>query len=270
MDALYIVIPAYNEEANIESVAREWHDVVQRTGPESRLVIVDDGSRDGTLDILRRLQGELPQLLPLTKPNAGHGPTLLYGYRYALEQGADYVFQTDSDGQTLPEEFWPFWEGRHQYDWQIGFRKHRQDGWSRVLVTKTLRLVVFLSFGVWVTDANTPFRLMSAATLGPHLAQVPEGYNLTNVLLSVLYKRCPPRGGPPLKRVRGGNGCVNSEENPFPPGRLGGVFRLCRRPAAVLLGHLSPLQRARLDRRQHLPHHGPGPAPGGGALPGPL
>ena len=189
MDALYIVIPAYNEEANIESVAREWHDVVQRTGPESRLVIVDDGSRDGTLDILRRLQGELPQLLPLTKPNAGHGPTLLYGYRYALEQGADYVFQTDSDGQTLPEEFWPFWEGRHQYDWQIGFRKHRQDGWSRVLVTKTLRLVVFLSFGVWVTDANTPFRLMSAATLGPHLAQVPEGYNLTNVLLSVLYKK---------------------------------------------------------------------------------
>ena len=189
MDTLYIVIPAYNEEANIEAVAREWHTVVQRTGPESRLVIVDDGSRDGTLDILRGLQGELPQLLPLTKPNAGHGPTLLFGYRYALEQGADYVFQTDSDGQTLPEEFWPFWEGRHQYDWQIGFRKHRQDGWSRVMVTKTLRLVVFLSFGVWVTDANTPFRLMSAATLGPHLAQVPEGYNLTNVLLSVLNKK---------------------------------------------------------------------------------
>ena len=57
------------------------------------------------------------------------------------------------------------------------------------MVTKTLRLVVFLSFGVWVTDANTPFRLMSSATLGPHLAQVPEGYNLTNVLLSVLYKK---------------------------------------------------------------------------------
>lgn len=105
LDALYIVIPAYNEEANIESVAREWHDVVRRTGPESRLVIVDDGSRDGTLDILHRLQEELPQLVPLTKPNAGHGPTLLFGYRYALEQGADFVFQTDSDGQTLPGPF---------------------------------------------------------------------------------------------------------------------------------------------------------------------
>ena len=189
MDSLYIVIPAYNEEANIEAVAREWHAVAQRAGGESRLVIVDDGSRDGTLDILRRLQSELPRLVPLTKPNAGHGPTLLFGYRYALAHGADYVFQTDSDGQTLPEEFWPFWVGRHDYDWQIGFRRRRQDGWSRVLVTKTLRLVVFLSFGVWVTDANTPFRLMSAATLGPHLALVPEGYNLTNVLLSVLYKK---------------------------------------------------------------------------------
>ena len=189
MDALYIVIPAYNEEANIEAVAREWHEVVRRTGPDSRLVIVDDGSRDGTLSILEGLRDELPQLLPLTKPNAGHGPTLLFGYRYALDHGADYVFQTDSDGQTIPDEFWPFWEARHDYDWQTGFRRHRQDGLSRVMVTKTLRLVVFLSFGVWVTDANTPFRLMTASSLAPHLALVPEGYNLTNVLLSVLYKK---------------------------------------------------------------------------------
>ena len=194
MDALYIVIPAYNEEANIEAVAREWHEVVRRTGPDSRLVIVDDGSRDGTLSILEGLRDELPQLLPLTKPNAGHGPTLLFGYRYALDHGADYVFQTDSDGQTIPDEFWPFWEARHDYDWQTGFRRHRQDGLSRVMVTKTLRLVVFLSFGVWVTDANTPFRLMTASSLAPHLALVPEGYNLTNVLLSVLYKKSGQSG----------------------------------------------------------------------------
>ena len=37
------------------------------------------------------------------------GATVLYGYKYALKNGADYIFQTDSDGQTLPEEFEPFW-----------------------------------------------------------------------------------------------------------------------------------------------------------------
>ena len=36
------------------------------------------------------------------------------GYRYAVEKGADYIFQTDSDGQTLPEEFWQFWEKRQK------------------------------------------------------------------------------------------------------------------------------------------------------------
>jgi glycosyltransferase involved in cell wall biosynthesis len=123
----------------------------------------------------------------ITKPNSGHGATVLYGYRYALANEADYVFQTDSDGQTLPSEFWQFWENRESYDFQIGFRKDRQDGFSRVFVTKTLRLVLFFQFGLWITDANTPFRLMSSETLAEMLPRIPEKHNLSNVLLTVLY-----------------------------------------------------------------------------------
>ena len=48
MDKLYIVIPAYNEEANIEQVIRDWYSVVEKVGGESRLVIIDDGSKDST------------------------------------------------------------------------------------------------------------------------------------------------------------------------------------------------------------------------------
>lgn len=194
MDTLHIIIPAYNERDNIQEVARAWHAVAERAGGDSRLIIIDDGSKDDTLDILRRLEGELPRLTALTKPNGGHGATLLFGYRYALEHGADYVFQTDSDGQTDPAEFWQFWAERENYDYQIGYRKHRQDGFSRIFVTKTLKVVLFFSFGVWITDANTPFRLMSAQTLAGHLPYVPEGYNLTNVLLSVLYEKSGQKG----------------------------------------------------------------------------
>jgi len=49
---LYIVIPAYNEEMNIEAVAREWHEVVASCSKGSRLVIIDDGSKDDTSRVL--------------------------------------------------------------------------------------------------------------------------------------------------------------------------------------------------------------------------
>ena len=195
MDRLYIVIPAYNEEENIEQVIRDWHPVVERHSAEgtSRLVVIDDGSKDGTYKILQEYQKKYPLLEAVTKPNAGHGATVLFGYHYALEHGADYVFQTDSDGQTLPEEFEPFWKQREQYDLLIGKRCHRQDGTSRVFVTRVLRLVVGLTFRVWVEDANTPYRLMHADTLREVLKRVPEGFNLSNVLISVLYCKGPYR-----------------------------------------------------------------------------
>ena len=163
MDKLYIIIPAYNEEANIELVAREWHEVVAGIGQDSRLVIINDGSKDQTYEKLCALQAELPQLLPVTKENGGHGATVLYGYFYALEHGADYIFQTDSDGQTLASEFQGIWEQRNEKKVLIGYRNHREDGISRIFVTKVLKMVLFLIFGIRVTDANSPYRQIGRA-----------------------------------------------------------------------------------------------------------
>ena len=189
MDKLYIVIPAYNEEENIEIVVREWHDVVIKINERSRILLIDDGSKDNTFTKLKELQKELPQLETVTKPNSGHGATVIYGYQYALVNGADYVFQTDSDGQTLSSDFWQFWENRKKYDFQIGSRKSRQDGIFRILVAKILRLILFLQFGSWIIDANTPFRLMSAQSLTDLLPKIPNDHNLANVLLTVLYTK---------------------------------------------------------------------------------
>ncbi|MEL7568548.1 MAG: glycosyltransferase family 2 protein [Eubacteriaceae bacterium] len=193
MDTLYIVIPAYNEEENIESVTKEWHAIVSKIGGNSSLLIIDDGSKDNTYQKLLELKKELPFLQPITKTNSGHGGTVLYGYSYAIDKGADYVFQTDSDGQTIADEFWPLWEQRENYDIQIGHRKGRQDGFSRVFVTKTLKLVLLLTFGLWIKDANTPFRLMSAESLKKYLPKIPVDYNLSNVLLTVLYEKSKER-----------------------------------------------------------------------------
>ena len=59
------------------------------------------------------------------KENQGHGATILYGYRCAIAEGADYIFQTDSDGQTLPEEFWKLWEDRKKCGLLIGKQKKK-------------------------------------------------------------------------------------------------------------------------------------------------
>jgi glycosyltransferase involved in cell wall biosynthesis len=193
MDKLYIIIPAYNEAGNIETVARDWHNVVAGTGEQSRLLVIDDGSKDGTYERLKELCDELPQLEAISKPNSGHGATVMYGYRYALDKGADYIFQTDSDGQTLPMEFGQFWENRKNYDLQIGYRKRRQDGFSRIVVAKVLKIILFLQFGLWIKDANTPFRLMSASTLKEIMPLIPENHNLANVLLTVFYYKSKKR-----------------------------------------------------------------------------
>ncbi len=189
METLYIVMPAYNEEANIKDVVAQWHPVCERitqNGDYAKLVIANDGSKDNTWKMLETLTKDYPLLLPINKPNSGHGATLLHLYRKAINENADYIFQTDSDGQTLPEEFWQMWDNRKQYDFQIGTRGGRQDGTSRVFVTKTLRFVVWLMFHEWVKDANTPFRLMKADKLLPIIDILPTDYNLSNVAISAI------------------------------------------------------------------------------------
>ncbi|WP_050749705.1 glycosyltransferase family 2 protein [Selenomonas sp. oral taxon 149] len=191
MDSLYIIIPAYNESETIRQVIDDWYPIIEEHngGGESRLIIIDDGSKDNTYEIMLECAKDKPLFTPLQKPNSGHGATVLYGYHYALDHGADYVFQTDSDGQTLPSEFAPFWDVRESFDMVIGWRKGREDGLSRIFVTKVLKYVVYLCFGVFVTDANTPYRLMKADTLRRYIDIIPKDYNLSNVILSVIYAR---------------------------------------------------------------------------------
>ena len=191
MDILYIVIPAYNEEENIAAVLNDWYPVIEKHngGGISRLVVVDDGSRDSTPEILDREAAVRPYLTVLHKENGGHGKAIRFGYDYAIEHGADYVFQTDSDGQTIPSEFEPFWRQRKRFDMVIGQRSLREDGASRVMVTRVLRLVLLAVFKKWIPDANTPFRLMKAGKLKDSLHYIDKDESLTNVCVSAVFAK---------------------------------------------------------------------------------
>ena len=112
---------------------------------------------------------------------------MIYAYNYAIEQGADWIFQTDSDGQTNPEEFEAFWEAREEYDGIFGNRTVRGDGKSRAVVEKVVCLLLRIYFGVKVPDANAPFRLMRAEKVAKYLKKLPEDYNLPNIMMTTYF-----------------------------------------------------------------------------------
>lgn len=214
MSVLYIVIPAYNESANIKKTIEQWYPIVEKYNDEgqSRLVVINDGSKDNTYELLCACAKDRPLLVPLTKPNGGHGPTLLYGYRYAVDQDADYIFQTDSDGQTDPAEFEQFWNQRGRYDAVIGNRTERGDGKSRKFVENVVCLLLGLIFGVKVPDANAPYRLMKADLVAQYIGKLPENFNIPNIMLTtyfVYYKEKVKFISITFKPRQGGTNSIN-------------------------------------------------------------
>src|SRR5215475_14722640 len=97
VDELSIVLPAYNEEPNIERVVRQVIAYVEPKGIDFEILPVNDGSRDRTGEILTRLAQEAPRVRPQQHPqNRGYGAALRTGFDAASKR---YVFYMDGDGQ---------------------------------------------------------------------------------------------------------------------------------------------------------------------------
>ena len=187
MDSLYIVMPAYNEEANIADTVKSWYGILGSMSEESRLVIADSGSNDKTHDILTDLKKEYPKLIILDNTEKQHGPKVIALYDYAIKNNIDFVFQTDSDGQTNPVEFDLFWKRRKKYDAIFGYRKERGDGKSRAFVEKVVCKLLRLIFGIKVPDANAPFRLIKTKALKKYLYNMRPDYNLPNIMITTYF-----------------------------------------------------------------------------------
>jgi dolichol-phosphate mannosyltransferase len=105
-DVPWLILPTYNEAENIEAIVAAASDVLAgSTGGEYKILIVDDGSPDGTGGIADRLAAEREQLevLHRTEKN-GIGPAYLAGFAYALDHGAAYVMEMDSDFSHDPAD----------------------------------------------------------------------------------------------------------------------------------------------------------------------
>lgn len=186
-NCLYVVMPSYNEEANIENVVNDWYKVLDFADESSRLIIADGGSKDHTIDILNKLKGKFPKLEVFSQPGTDHGTKVIWLYKYAIKNNADYIFQTDSDGQTRAEEFESFWEMRKQYEAVIGNRVIRGDGFFRKIVEVVVCILVYIFFGVKIVDSNAPFRLMESELVSRYIDRLEPTFNLPNMLLTTYF-----------------------------------------------------------------------------------
>ncbi len=195
MDNLWIVMPVFNEEGALPAVMEEWLSVLhtlsglRATAPGFTFCALNDGSKDRSGAILDDLAGNHPEVRVVHKPNTGHGQSCVTGYRLAVDQGADWILQIDSDGQCDPRFFPAFWQDRGSHPVQYGYRRTRDDGYRRFLISRIVSLVTWIATGVWVKDPNVPYRLMHRSTLEPILDSIPPDFHLANILVAVLQQK---------------------------------------------------------------------------------
>jgi len=188
MSKLWVIAPVYNEEKSLDSLVREWIPVLRTvTGGDFTFCLLNDGSRDGSLHVLKSLSEVYPEILVVDKANTGHGATCLLGYQMGVEAKVDWIFQIDSDGQCDPVHFEAFWASRTDGHVHYGYRRSREDGWHRRLISKALAFILFLLCFRWVRDPNVPYRLMPRDALQSALQRIPAGFRLVQVLLARMH-----------------------------------------------------------------------------------
>lgn len=182
MRELIAVIPVYNEAACIAGVIRSWQAVLDGLSADYEILVLDDGSTDATAVALREFTDE-SRVSVISKPNSGHGPTILRGYKMACPE-AEWVFQCDSDDEMPASGFPSLWQRRDDFDALFGARTGRSQSVGRRLISTVSRLIVHLMYGAGVRDVNTPYRLMRASLLGPIVAAIPDATFAPNLVVS--------------------------------------------------------------------------------------
>jgi glycosyltransferase involved in cell wall biosynthesis len=155
---LSVVLPAYNEEPNIESAVGRCLDVLPRLVRDFEVIVVDDGSSDGTADLMQRLVEEHhPRVRMLRhKRNLGYGAAIANGFQ---EARSDLVFYTDSDHQFDVGELEWFLPLIEEYDVVVGFRVYRYDTVLRSIMSWCYNRLVNALFRVRVRDVDCAFKL---------------------------------------------------------------------------------------------------------------
>lgn len=179
---LTVVMPVYNEQDSLRACAMSWITALDELGIDHQLLILDDGSRDDTPAVLREL-AKLPTVRAISKPNEGHGPTILRGYREGVFN-SEWVFQVDSDDEIPATAFARVWNARDNHDAVLGRRTGRVQSRGRKAISMVAKITTRLLYRAKISDVNVPYRLMKSETLAPLLERIPDDTFAPNIVIS--------------------------------------------------------------------------------------
>jgi glycosyltransferase involved in cell wall biosynthesis len=151
-----VLLPVHNEAESVEATIRE---IYEEFSPRVNVgfIVCEDGSRDNTKDILRKLAAELPLRLNLSDERKGYSRAVRDGMEMLQ---ADYLLCLDSDGQCDPKDFRRFWDARSGCDVVLGWRVNRADTIVRRSFSRFFYLLYQLAFNAPVHDPSCPYVLM--------------------------------------------------------------------------------------------------------------
>ena len=156
-----VIIPTYNEKENIEKIIRK----VFSLSKDFHLLIVDDGSPDGTADIVKSLQNEFPAQLHIEERtgNLVLGTAYIHGFRWSLKKGYGYIFEMDADFSHPPEKLLELYQAcKDGADMSVGSR-YTSGGkvvnwpWDRILMSYGASLYVRTITWMPVKDPTAGF-----------------------------------------------------------------------------------------------------------------
>lgn len=154
---LSVILPCYNEEQNIEHSVRDVAEWMKADGVEGEIIVVDDGSKDRSLQILGELARELPNLRVVKhEKNGGYGVAVRSGCDAATTEWISFM---DSDGQFEAKDMRLLLAHTDKYAFITGRRGHRADGFVRNSFGKILGAMNVLVLGIWVRDVNCGMKL---------------------------------------------------------------------------------------------------------------
>ena len=156
--------PCYNDEATIASMVNLALGTIDKVGADGEVIVIDDGSTDGSPHVLKELLNEQPRLRVVThEQNRGYGGALLSGFGAATSQ---WVFYTDGDAQFDPAELEQLvLQAAPDVDVVQGYKIRRADGVLRTVIGRVYHRFVKLMFGLHIRDTDCDFRLIRREVL---------------------------------------------------------------------------------------------------------
>lgn len=197
-EGVYLVVPAYNEEAHVEKVLRE----IANEG--YNIILVNDGSHDNTLNIAREVQNDYPKQIYIVSHviNRGLGAALKTGMTDALKHDAKYIITFDADGQHAFEDIAKVVKPLkdEKVDVVIGSRIFEDMPTTKRFANNVMNILTYIFYGMNVKDSQSGLRAFSAKA-AKQIDVVSAGYGVSSEFIKEIKDHNIPFDEVPIKTI---------------------------------------------------------------------